>query len=319
MIRLDKLLVNLKIAHSRSNAQNLITEHGILLQNGFVEYNPAAKYDSGEFVGLARIRNPKFNHHLSISPGDISRGHSKANFIFQNIPQIREHSYFADIGCGYGGFSKSLLDNAPCLKKLCSFDPEAEEIYPLLQDDDRVIIPSQISFQELLDCWNPNMPKPSAVVTDISFASTSNMISLLAQLFPLDSKGQILINLIKPSFEIDSNALAKDFFIGQGLFSNFLQVSQLFENSEKLEKSESVLPGLLPIVSNRINQLIQNSSDDVSNPFSRWTAGIVAVLTQLVSNKFQPFLLFPIPSHTLYEDISSKKKNLEFVVVSRKE
>lgn len=185
--RADKILADLKLVASRSQAKSLI-EKGDVVVNGSVLQKASELISSEDHI---EIKSPLF----------VGRGAFKLEKALEVFPlQVKDLSII-DVGASTGGFTEVLLQNGA--RKVFAIDVGHDQLAQKLRDDERVInlegtnIKDLSSLPELVD----------GAVMDLSFIS---MTKVLNSLHPLMKQGAFLIALVKPQFEVGPERLPKD-------------------------------------------------------------------------------------------------------------
>ena len=189
-IRLDKLLVENKLAPTRQKAQALILA-------GLVEVNAQKADKSGTM----------FHHDCQItikgkSCPYVSRGGLKIEhgLTFFNI--IPENYICADIGASTGGFTDCLLQNGA--QKIYAVDVGYGQLDWKLRKDERVVVLERTNARNLTR--HEIKDNLDLAVIDASFISLKILIPPLINFF----KDSIAIMaLIKPQFEVGRGKVGK--------------------------------------------------------------------------------------------------------------
>lgn len=190
--RIDKLLVDFKLADSLPKAQALIMSGVVLVNEQRVEKSsenfPAdskirLKGETAEskYVGRGALKLEKALHEFHICPNEY---------------------ICLDIGASTGGFTDCLLQNGA--KKIVAVDAGTNQIDWKLRSDDRVETRENINARYLKpEDFNE---KFDLIVMDVSFISATKILPVLAPL--LKDAGKIII-LIKPQFEVEKHEVEK--------------------------------------------------------------------------------------------------------------
>ena len=190
--RIDKLLVDLGFAESRTKAQALVMSGVVLVDEKRVEK------PSQEFFGNENIRikgnSPESKY--------VGRGGLKLEKALKEF-HIQPSGYVClDIGASTGGFTDCLLQNGA--KKVYAVDVGTNQLAWKLRSDERV---------ETRENINARFLKPQdfaenfdLIVMDVSFISVTKILPALPSL--LKEAGKI-ITLIKPQFEVGRGEVGK--------------------------------------------------------------------------------------------------------------
>lgn len=191
-IRVDLLLVEKKMADSRSQAQRLVMA-GQVRANGQLVHKPADKLESK--VTLEVEKGPQF----------VSRGGEKLAGAIEKFDLKVEGLICADVGASTGGFTDCLLQNGA--SKVFAIDVGKGILHWKIRKDPRVVVMEGTNARHVL-----SLPEPvQFVVIDASFISLRILLPVIKAWF-VESGGQV-IALIKPQFE----AGRKDVKKGKGV------------------------------------------------------------------------------------------------------
>jgi 23S rRNA (cytidine1920-2'-O)/16S rRNA (cytidine1409-2'-O)-methyltransferase len=186
-IRLDLLLVERRLAESRSLAQRLVMA-------GQIRVN-------GEIV-LRSAANVASDVRLEVEPGPrfVSRGGEKLEAAFQAFELVVNEQICADVGSSTGGFTDCLLQHGAA--KVYAIDVGQGILDWKLRQDRRVLVMEGTNARYL-----ERLPEPVDMITvDASFISLRVLLPVIKNWFLMDiskskaSKGN-MIALIKPQFE----------------------------------------------------------------------------------------------------------------------
>lgn len=190
--RIDKLLVELGLAESRTKAQALVMAGVVLVNEQRVE-KPSQEFISNENI---RIKGDPLETKY------VSRGGLKLEKALQEF-QIRPNEYVClDIGASTGGFTDCLLQNGA--KKVYTVDVGTNQLDWKLRNDDRVEVRESVNARHLKPEDFPE--KFDLTVIDVSFISVTKILPALVNLLKDDGK---IITLIKPQFEVGKGEVGK--------------------------------------------------------------------------------------------------------------
>jgi 23S rRNA (cytidine1920-2'-O)/16S rRNA (cytidine1409-2'-O)-methyltransferase len=190
--RIDKLLVELGLAETRTKAQALIMSGVVLVNEQRIE-KPSQEFSATENIRL------KGN---SAETKYVGRGGLKLEKALDEF-QIRPSKYVClDVGASTGGFTDCLLQNGA--KKVIAVDVGTNQLVWKLRNDERV---------EVRENTNARYLKPDdftetfdLIVMDVSFISVTKILPVLKDL--LAENGKIIV-LIKPQFEVGKGEVGK--------------------------------------------------------------------------------------------------------------
>lgn len=190
--RIDKLLVELGLAESRTKAQALVMA-GVVLVNEQKVLKP-----SQEFLPTDNIR-------LKGKPDEtkyVGRGGLKLEKALHEFQICPDEYVCLDVGASTGGFTDCLLQNGA--KKVVTVDVGTNQLVWKLRNDERV---------EARENTNARYLKPEdfsekfdLIAMDVSFISVTKILPALKDL--LTENGKIIV-LIKPQFEVGKGEVGK--------------------------------------------------------------------------------------------------------------
>lgn len=190
--RIDKILVDLEILKTRSQAKMLIGQ-GCVYHNG----TQVTK------AGLQVNSDDKFEiKEMNIF---VSRGAYKLEKAIHEFKLDLKNLVIADVGASTGGFTQVALEAGA--QRVYAIDVGHDQLSPLFRDDKRVINMegTNIKFPLTLD------EKVDLCVVDLSFISLKLVYTNIHNLLKDDGRSVVLI---KPQFEAGRERLGK-----QGLVS----------------------------------------------------------------------------------------------------
>jgi 23S rRNA (cytidine1920-2'-O)/16S rRNA (cytidine1409-2'-O)-methyltransferase len=190
--RIDKLLVTLGLAESRTKAQALVMA-GVVLVNEQKILKP-----SQEFLSIENIRLKGKLDEIKY----VGRGGLKLEKALQEF-QICPNEYMClDIGASTGGFTDCLLQNSA--KKVVTVDVGTNQLVWKLRNDERVEARENVNARYMKP--EDFSEKFDLIVMDVSFISVTKILSALKEL--LTENGKIVV-LIKPQFEVGKGEVGK--------------------------------------------------------------------------------------------------------------
>lgn len=187
MDRLDKRLVEMGLASTRSQAQGLIKE-GVVLVSGAICTKPSQKVSDEE---IAITKEEIF----------VSRGAHKVEGALKDFDIDVKDMLVADVGASTGGFTNYVLSRGA--KKVYAIDVGHDQLAISLRNDERVVNMEGVNIRKLdgLDelC--------DLAVVDLSFISLK--LCLVSIFKTIHEKGKV-VALIKPQFEVGKENLGKN-------------------------------------------------------------------------------------------------------------
>ncbi len=180
--RLDEILVERKLAESRSQAKALIMAGRV-------------------FSGTERLDKPgreypaAFDVSVSQPPRFVSRGGEKLVAALEGFAVDLRGANVLDVGASTGGFTDCALQ-AGAASVVC-VDVGRAQLHARLRADPRVVNIEKLNARNLSA---KDLPRAEfdAVVMDLSFISLK---SVLPAVWPLLRQGGTLVALVKPQFE----------------------------------------------------------------------------------------------------------------------
>lgn len=189
--RIDKILVDLGLAGSRTKAQALVMAGAVLVDDQRVS-KPSESF------------NPTAN--IRIKPGAQSRYVSRGGLKLEgalNEFQIDVAGLIClDVGASTGGFTDCLLQRAA--QKVVAVDVGHNQIDYKLRTDARVEVREGINARYLRA--EDFDEKFDLVTIDVAFISVT---SILPAIIPLLKKTGRIVTLIKPQFEVGKGEVGK--------------------------------------------------------------------------------------------------------------
>jgi len=214
--RIDKILVELQILKTRSQAKMLI-EQGCIYCNNTKVLKPSLKVSIED-----KFEIKEMNLY-------VSRGGYKLEKAFETFKINPKGLIIADIGASTGGFTQVCLEGGA--KKVYAVDVGHDQLSDYLKSDDRVINleGTNIKFPLELD------EKVDLCVVDLSFISLKLVYKNIHAL--LNETGQSIV-LIKPQFEAGRERLGKQGLVSEELRPIILkEVKEWFlENNFKIQE-----------------------------------------------------------------------------------
>lgn len=190
--RLDQVLVEKKLAPTRSRARDAIQRGFVQVSGQIVEkaghpVNPNAEITVCDAAGLAHV----------------SRGALKLRAALDAFELDAKDRVALDIGASTGGFTEVLI--AEGAKKVFSVDVGHDQLHPTLKTHPRVVSMEGVDARTL----TPELISDpiTALVADVSFIS---LTKALPAPLALTQPGAWLVALVKPQFEVGPAGIGKD-------------------------------------------------------------------------------------------------------------
>lgn len=185
--RADKILADLKLVSSRSQAKSLIEKGDVL-----VDGKPLKK--ASELISLdaeIKINAPLF----------VGRGAFKLEKAIEEFHLEIQNKIFLDVGASTGGFTEVLL--LAGASKVYAIEVGHDQLAQKLRDDPRVINLEGTNIKELTELAE----LADGAVMDLSFISITKVLEQVKNLL---KPGAFLMALVKPQFEAGLERLPKD-------------------------------------------------------------------------------------------------------------
>ncbi len=190
--RIDKLLVEIGLAESRTKAQALVMA-GVVLVNEQKVLKP-----SQEFLPTENIRLKGKSEETKY----VGRGGLKLEKALNEFQICPDECVCLDVGASTGGFTDCLLQNGA--KKVITVDVGTNQLVWKLRNDVRVEVRENVNARYLKP--EDFSEKFDLIVMDVSFISVTKILPALKDL--LAENGKIII-LIKPQFEVGKGEVGK--------------------------------------------------------------------------------------------------------------
>lgn len=185
--RLDKKLVSLGLASTRSQALNFI--------------KTGAVYEAGARISKASYLTDGTDLEIRAQTHYVGRGALKLIDALAHFNIKIENKVTADIGASTGGFTQVLLERLA--KKVFAIDVGRDQLDARVKDDKRVIELSATNIRDLKELPE----KIEVMVADLSFISLELVLPAMKNL--LHENGDIIV-LVKPQFEVGRSGLDKN-------------------------------------------------------------------------------------------------------------
>ena len=188
--RLDQLLVDSRLAPTRSRAADLVRQ-GMVSVAGVTALKPGALVRADAKLAVSADASLR-----------VSRGGQKLEAALDAFGFTAEGRVALDIGASTGGFSEVLLSRGAA--KVYSVDVGRDQLHAKLRADPRIVV-LEATDARSLDAALVKEPV-GAIVADVSFISLT--LALPAPL-KLATPGAWLVALVKPQFESGRKAVGK--------------------------------------------------------------------------------------------------------------
>ncbi len=184
--RIDKLLVEMGLAASRTKAQAMVMAGVVLVNEQRVE-KPSDQFGAHSQIRVKRADDPTSRY--------VGRGGLKLQTALSEFQLDARDLTCLDVGASTGGFTDCLLQHGA--RKVVAIDVGHNQIDWRLRQDPRVEVREGVNARYL----QPEDFSSSfdLIVMDVSFISATKVLPALVPL--LRDRGRI-ITLIKPQFEV---------------------------------------------------------------------------------------------------------------------
>jgi len=191
--RIDKLLVDHGLAHSRTRAQALVMAGVVLVDEQLVK-KPSETFHSNANIRVKGDGDPASRY--------VSRGGLKLDAALKEFQIVAAGLTCLDVGSSTGGFTDCLLQQGA--SKVAAVDVGHNQFEWQLRNDPRVELREGINARYLkpedFDC------KFDLATIDVAFISATKILPAIVPL--LVDQGRI-ITLIKPQFEVGKGEVGK--------------------------------------------------------------------------------------------------------------
>ena len=190
--RIDKLLVDLGLADSRTKAQAMIMAGSVLVGEKRVE-KPSESFPADVDIRI-KGDGPESRY--------VGRGGLKLEAALREF-EIRPGGFVCvDVGSSTGGFTDCLLQHGAV--RVYAVDVGTNQLVWRLRNDPRVIVMENTNARELKP--EDFTEKFDLAVMDVSFISVTKLLPVL---MPLLNDGGRVLTLIKPQFEVGKGEVGK--------------------------------------------------------------------------------------------------------------
>ncbi len=188
-MRLDKFLVEKGLAKSREQAQALIMQGLVLVNDRIID---KAGYQL------------KGNERVVVKEGFrfVSRGGYKLENALERFKISVKDFIALDVGASTGGFTDCLLQKGA--KRVYAVDVGKAQMNTKLRRDSRVILYEKLDARKLTEREIPE--KVDIITVDVSFIS---QCKILNRVVPFLKDEGIILSLVKPQFELSPRKVKK--------------------------------------------------------------------------------------------------------------
>ena len=188
--RLDLLMVQKKLAPTRSRARDLIKSGHVRVDGEIIKKAGQTWLETAEIIVANEA--PEF-----VSRAGVKLAHGLKHFEMECNGKV-----VLDLGASTGGFTQVLLEQGAA--HIYAVDVGHDQLHPDLKQDVRV---TSMEGQDARTVTKENFSHPiNAITVDVSFIS---LMKLLEEPLKLIEPGGWVIALIKPQFEVGKKALGK--------------------------------------------------------------------------------------------------------------
>ncbi len=183
--RLDKLMVQQKLAATRSEAESWI-------KLGRVQVNGKLVQKAGEFVPQEAIVQ------LNAPERYVSRAGLKLASVAKALSLDFNNKIVLDVGSSTGGFTDYALQHGA--NKVIAVDVGTDQMHPSLRNNKRIELHEKTDIRDFI----PN-EVPEIVVVDVSFVSLRDILPSITKII---SGGTLVAAMVKPQFEAGKGQLS---------------------------------------------------------------------------------------------------------------
>lgn len=201
--------------YSKNDAERFIRS-GKVLVNSEAIIVPSIKVKEDSLVVIKELKE-----WVSRGAYKLLKAIDEFNLDFNNKVVI-------DIGSSTGGFTQVALKNGA--KKVYSVDVGTNQLDFSLRKNDQVTVMEKTNLKTLTkDMFNEEI---DIVVTDVSFISLKRVFDVLEDIL---SKDKILVALIKPQYEADSNDVEQGGFVNKSKHDIIITKLSNYAENKKLK------------------------------------------------------------------------------------
>lgn len=186
--RLDQVVSDLKLAETRSQAENII-KMGQISVDGKIVTKPGLMV--GDDTKIKKTTKQSY----------VSRAAYKLKSASKNFAFSFKDKVVLDVGSSTGGFTDFALQNGA--KKIYAVDVGTKQMHPSIAKDERVELHEKTDIRD----WLKTHKEPvNVIVVDVSFIS---LREILPHLLSAMNEQTALIAMLKPQFEAGPEAKHK--------------------------------------------------------------------------------------------------------------
>lgn len=190
--RIDKVLVDLGVAESRTKAQALVMSGVVLVDEQRID-KPSDKISPDSNIRI-KGDSPESRY--------VGRGGLKLEGALREFGIDPTGMNCLDVGASTGGFTDCLLQHGA--DKVVAVDVGTNQLAWKIRSDDRVTVFENVNARTLRAEDIPFVPH--LIVMDVSFISVTKILPALKDL--ISPNGKIIV-LIKPQFEVGKGEVGK--------------------------------------------------------------------------------------------------------------
>jgi 23S rRNA (cytidine1920-2'-O)/16S rRNA (cytidine1409-2'-O)-methyltransferase len=188
--RLDRVVVEKKLAHSRHRARALIMAGKVLVNNHLVD-KPGTQVSTEDVIVLKGEDSPY-----------VSRGGLKLESALQAMEVDITGFTCLDVGASTGGFTDCLLQHGA--SRVFAVDVGYGQLAWQLRQDPRVVVIERTNIRHMPAEKLPQLV--DLVTIDVSFISLKKVVP---EILKFMKKGAGILSLIKPQFEVGKGEVGK--------------------------------------------------------------------------------------------------------------
>ncbi len=188
--RLDKLLVIRNLVSTRTRAEQIIREYGVLVDDKLIN-RTGKKFPIDCKIELIEEEIPW-----------VSRGAIKLLAAMKEWNPSVKGKVILDIGASTGGFTEVLLANGA--KKVYCVDVGTDQLHEKIKKNNKIVNLEKTNVRALNTTLVPELV--DACVIDVSFISLEKIFPFIHALL---KENAFIIALVKPQFEVGKKNLGK--------------------------------------------------------------------------------------------------------------
>ena len=222
-IRLDQVLVDLKLVPTRSQAESYI-KLGQVEVNGRIIKKPGFGVQGTDKVYLTATEQYVSRAALKLKS---AAEYFNLDFIDKTV---------LDVGSSTGGFTDYALRHGA--KKVFAIEVGTDQLHPTLRDDSRIELHEKMDIRDFNTTENIDI-----VVADVSFISLREILPHVSQIVSVHTD---IIAMVKPQFEAAESSLKhKGVIKNDKLRRDILKDFEVWSSKhfKILSKTDSLVPG----------------------------------------------------------------------------